>query len=71
MLIRFWSSVVDAFRLQDFPLPSVNPFSGRYNDFDIILTHISSRASTNAVTAVPCDVVYITLLDTFFLSFSC
>ena len=31
--------------------------------FDINLTHLSSLASTNAVSTEPCRVVYITLLD--------
>ena len=34
----------------------------RYGNFDIILAHIASHASTNAGPAVPCRVVYITLL---------
>ena len=34
-----------------------------YDDFDINLTHISSLASTNAVTTVPPRVVYMALLD--------
>ena len=33
------------------------PSRCRYNDFDIILTHLYSPASTNAVTIVPCGVV--------------
>ena len=31
----------------------------RYFDFDIILTHLSALASTNAVSTAPCRVVYI------------
>ena len=42
-----------------------------YNDFDIILTHITSFASTSAVTAVPYRVVYITLLDTQYVRLCC
>jgi len=38
-------------------------FTTLYNDFDINLTHLSSPASTNAVTTVPGRVVCITLLD--------
>ena len=34
-----------------------------YNDLDIYSTHLSSLASSNAVTTVPYRVVYITLLD--------
>ena len=36
---------------------------GRYNDFDINLTHLSSIASTNAVTTVSDRMVYVMLLD--------
>ena len=37
--------------------------AARYNDFDIHLTQLSSLASTNAISAVPCPVVCITLPD--------
>ena len=33
-----------------------------YNNFDIDLTHLSSLASTTAITPVPCRVVYIVLI---------
>ena len=40
------------------------PSAGRYNDFDINLTGLSSLASTHAgAAAVPCRGVYITPID--------
>ena len=42
--------------------------AARYNDFDIHLTQLSSLASTNAISAVPCPVVCITLPDAVVLT---
>ena len=37
--------------------------TSQYNAVDINLTHFSSLASTNAVSAAPCRAVYSMLLD--------
>ena len=37
--------------------------SSRYRDFDLNLTQLSIRTSTNAVATMPCCVVYVALLD--------
>jgi len=44
-------------------LGATHCFNPKYHDFDINLTHLSSVASTNAVSAVPCHMVYIRQLN--------
>ena len=66
-LVDVWveAGTGDGCRYRNFPFnhmsQSIN--ADMYNDFDIILTHFSRLASTDAVTAVPHLAVYITLRD--------